>query len=86
MELLIWYSYNHQCFKTRIGNLGFDSDIGYINGFNEVLVQVIPLYKFKIPIRYKVINLLQRVIDRLERKPCQPVNIKKSKDYPWWKV
>ena len=85
MELLIWYSYNHQCFKTRIGYLGFGKDIGYINGFNEMLVQVIPLYKCNLPIRLRLINLLQFVIDRLENsKKQQPINIKKSK-YPWWK-
>ncbi len=66
MELLIWYSFNHNCFKTRIGFLGFDKDIGYINGFNEMLVQVIPLYKRHLSFKFRLIRFLRKVISRLE--------------------
>lgn len=67
MELSIWYSYNHKCFKTRIGYIPWDSDLDYVNGFDEELVAYIPLIYPKLKFKQKVIRFLKKAINRLEK-------------------
>lgn len=78
MEQLVWYSYNHDCFKSKFGS-SLLKDIGEINGFNEQLVCV---YNFgnKTP-RYLFRKLL------LKTRHKQQINIVYVKKIirPWWR-
>ena len=88
MKLLIYYSYNHNCFKAR-----FSSDlmkkIGDVNGFGEELMIIVPLHPPRkgLSVKAHFINFLEKVIDNLKygrRKKTKIVYIKKY-IFPWWK-
>lgn len=67
MEILVYYSHNHKCFKTRFQPcFPTESDIGYINGFNEELMLITVSRGFNLSIRNRFIKFLKNVINRLE--------------------
>ncbi len=87
MAILIYYSHNHKCFRTKWGR-AWESDIGHVNGFNEELYGLINFYPQKQKTKTKIIEFLKRVIYRLET----PREVRKQKvvyiekiRYPWWK-
>lgn len=77
MVLSIWYSYNHKCFKTRIGWLPWGAEIGYMNGFGEELLAVYPLQE-----KRTLKSLIKRFKPR--KKSRQVVYITKYKRR-WWR-
>lgn len=86
MVLSIWYSYNHRCFKTRIGYLPWNAKIGYTNGFGEELLAIYPLYRDKQTIKGCIIHFLKKNINRLEspKKKGRVIYITKYKRR-WWR-
>lgn len=85
MALLIYYSHNHKCFRTKWGHT-IKNNIGQVNGFDEEIYQMIDFYPKKETMKEKVIKALKKVIYRLET-PYQKkkvVYIEKTR-YPWWK-
>lgn len=67
MELSIWYSHNHKCFKTRIGYIPWNADIGYVNGYDEELIAFTSLLTPRLTLKGKIIKLLKDAIKRLEK-------------------
>lgn len=67
MELSIWYSHNHKCFKTKIGYVPWNADIGYVNGYDEELIAFTSLLVPKRTFKDKTIKVLKNVIKKLEK-------------------
>lgn len=88
MALLIYYSHNHKCFKSKFGS-DFGKKIGEVNGFNEELVCIVPLVPPREnPLKAHFIRFLESVINRLKygkRKRTKTVYIDNPR-FPWWKV
>jgi len=87
MKLLIYYSHNHKCYKTKF-DYGFGKKIGDVNGYNEELMAIVPLRPPRgQPLRAQSIKFLEKVIDRLKYgKRNKTVYIEKEiHRYPWWK-
>lgn len=66
MELLVYYSHNHRCYKTRFGYVPYGQDIGHINGFNEELMLYTVSKGFTLSIRNRFIRFLKDIVDKLE--------------------
>lgn len=87
MELSIWYSHNHKCFKSKIGYIPWNANIGYVNGFGEELIAILPLYHSKKSTKQVAIKVLKKVINRLEKgkdSKSKVVYIKRNQRQ-WWK-
>lgn len=67
MELSIWYSHNHKCFKTRIGYIPWNAEIGYVNGYDEELIAFTSLLIPNLTFKQKVIRLLKKLIKKIEK-------------------
>ena len=60
MKLLIYYSYNHNCFKSKFGFLTYNLKFGYLNGFNEEFIGYVDL-SYPENLLFKIKYLFDRI-------------------------
>lgn len=65
MELLIYYSHNHKCYRTKYGHT-YGKEIGDRNGFDEELMLVTSSEGFTLSFRERFIRFLKKMVYRLE--------------------
>lgn len=60
MKLLIYYSYNHNCFKTKFGFVPYNLSFGDLNGFDEEFMGYIDL-SYPHNLHFKLKYLFNRI-------------------------
>lgn len=79
MEQLVWYSYNHDCFKSKFGS-SLLKNVGEINGFNEELVCVYNLY-----VKTPRTNFIHKLFFKPKRKQNFSIVYVKKNIRQWWR-
>ena len=84
MKVLVWYNLNHHSFKTEYRKILHHHEVGEINKFNHMLVQIINLNPSKIKFSEKTASALESLADRIRYGKQKKTKIVYVNKYPWW--